>query len=116
MSKLSLIVVAAAVTLVFGSPHAAQAAPVTFSTFDFKGTCSDCNGFGTGTLVLANYTLGNSFDTAANFVSFDYSSNLLSLSIFNPLFEAGPPEANQLGKSWGRCRRRREVFPGLHLL
>ena len=97
--KAPAIIVAAA--LVFGLSSAAQASPVTFSDFTFKGTCSDCTGFGTGALVLANYTLGNSFDTAANLVSFNYSSNLLSLSIFNPLFGPLPPGSQPIFQIMG---------------
>jgi hypothetical protein len=50
------------------------------ATFRFVGQCTDCTGSGTGTLVLQDYTLGESL-TAANFVSFTYSSNKLSYTL-----------------------------------
>jgi hypothetical protein len=56
------------------------AAPASAVSFDFTGTCLDCAGTGTGTLVLKNYTLGDVL-TSANFVKFTYSSNLLSFSL-----------------------------------
>jgi len=59
---------------------AAIAAPAAAVDFKFSGTCIDCTGTGTGTLVLKNYTLGSTL-TSANFVSFSYTSNLLSYSL-----------------------------------
>ncbi|MBW8744063.1 MAG: PEPxxWA-CTERM sorting domain-containing protein [Sphingomonas sp.] len=59
---------------------AAIAAPAAAVDFKFSGTCIDCSGIGSGTLVLKNYTLGTTL-TTANFVSFTYSSNLLSYSL-----------------------------------
>ena len=56
------------------------AVPAAATTFDFTGLCTDCTGHGTGTLVVKNYTLGDTL-TKANFVSFSYSSNLLSYSL-----------------------------------
>lgn len=56
------------------------AAPAGAVVFDFTGACLDCTGTGTGTLTLKNYTLGSVL-TAANFVKFTYSSNLLSYSL-----------------------------------
>jgi hypothetical protein len=59
----------------------APAVPLaTLTTFVFRGNCSDCSGQGIATLVLQNYTLGASL-TNANFVSLNYSSNLLSFSL-----------------------------------
>jgi hypothetical protein len=52
----------------------------TTTTYHFVGTCSDCAGTGTGSLILGNYTLGSAF-TTANFLSFSYSSNLISFTI-----------------------------------
>jgi hypothetical protein len=83
MSKLSLIVVAA-VTLAFGLSSAAQAVPVTLSTFTFSGQCDssvpgNCTGTGNGTLVLENYTLGAGISTS-NFQSFTYQSTVYSFS------------------------------------
>ena len=58
-----------------------SAAPqTTTTTFNFVGTCSDCTGQGRATLVLQNYTLGNTI-LQANFVSLTYSSNLTSYTI-----------------------------------
>jgi hypothetical protein len=53
-----------------------QAGPIT--TFTFTGTCFDCTGQGTGTLVLQNYTPGTALQTS-NFVSFFYTSNLITV-------------------------------------
>jgi hypothetical protein len=50
------------------------------TTYVFRGTCTDCNGLGTGTLVVQNYTPGTIL-VPANFVSFTYLSNLISFSI-----------------------------------
>jgi hypothetical protein len=46
------------------------------TTFTFHGTCSDCSGTATATLVLANYTLGQPI-TGSNFVSFTYNGTNL---------------------------------------
>lgn len=59
---------------------AAMAAPAAAVDFDFSGTCMDCSGTGKGTLVLKDYDFGDTL-TAANFVSFTYSSNLLSYTL-----------------------------------
>jgi len=67
-----LIGLCAAATLFAGLSHAS-----TITTFSFTGDCSDCTGQATGTLVLQNYTLGDPLETS-NFVSFAYSSNLIS--------------------------------------
>jgi hypothetical protein len=67
-----------ALSAIFGL--AAIAAPAAAVDFKFAGTCIDCSGTGAGTLVLKNYTLGDTL-TAANFVSFTYASNLLSFSL-----------------------------------
>jgi len=56
------------------------AAFTTLTTFLFHGNCSDCTGQGTATLVLGNYTPGTNI-TTGNFVSFTYSSNLISYTI-----------------------------------
>jgi hypothetical protein len=95
MSKLPLIIVAAA-ALVFGSPPAAHAS--TLSTFTFTGTCGtftgNCSGTATGTLVLQNYTQGNDI-TLSNFVSFTYHSNIVDLSLTGTGTAAG--EVSQIG-------------------
>lgn len=59
---------------------ASWAAPAAAVDFSFSGLCIDCAGTGKGTLVLKDYTLGDTL-TAANFVSFTYDSNLLSYSL-----------------------------------
>jgi hypothetical protein len=86
MTPLSRLVrsafVLSAITLVMGPPKLSAGAIPIDITYQFTGTCTDCTGFGTGLLTLANYTLGTSL-TAANFVSFSYSSNLISFSIPN---------------------------------
>jgi hypothetical protein len=77
------IIIAAA--LDFGA-----SAPAHASTFQFNGQCfvtaGNCTGTGRGTLVLTGYTQGNTI-VDSNFVSFDYTSNLLSLS-----FSGAPTE------------------------
>lgn len=69
-----------AAILTFGGSPIFAATIGNTETFNFTGTCSDCTGQGTATLVLTNYTLGNDI-TSANFVSFDYSSNLFTMSV-----------------------------------
>ncbi len=59
---------------------ASWAAPAAAVDFSFSGLCIDCAGTGKGTLVLKDYTLGDTL-TAANFVSFTYDSSLLSYSL-----------------------------------
>lgn len=48
-------------------------------TYTFTGVCrvGDCVGVGIGSLVVNNYVLGDTL-TNANFVSFDYSSSIIS--------------------------------------
>jgi len=67
-----------ALTAIFGL--AAIAAPAAAVDFQFSGTCIDCSGTGKGTLALKDYTLGDTL-TSANFVSFTYTSNLLSYTL-----------------------------------
>lgn len=67
-----------ALSAIFGL--AAIAAPAAAVDFKFTGTCIDCSGTGIGTLVLKDYTLGDTL-TSANFVSFTYASNLLSYTL-----------------------------------
>jgi hypothetical protein len=80
MSKFNCYIIVA-LALAFGVPSRAHAIPVTDTTFTFTGQCApdDCASPGIGTLVLSNYTQGSSFGED-NFVSFAYSSNLLTLS------------------------------------
>ena len=59
---------------------ASWAAPAAAVDFDFSGLCIDCTGAGTGTLVLKDYTLGDTL-TSDNFVSFTYASNILSYTL-----------------------------------
>jgi hypothetical protein len=63
-----------AATVFAGLSHASA-----ITTYTFTGDCTDCTGQGMGTLVLQNYTLGDELETS-NFVSFTYSSNLLSFT------------------------------------
>ena len=66
-----LLVVALAVT------ESASAAPGTI-TFTFSGTCTDCSGTASASLVLAgSYTLGTPI-TSSNFVSFTYNGTNLT--------------------------------------
>ncbi len=76
-----LIKLCVAGTFLAGLSHAS-----TITTFDFTGDCTDCTGQATATLVLQNYTLGDPLETS-NFVSFSYSSNLISF---------GPDSLNNL--------------------
>ena len=76
---------ALAVALCLGSgaalaSAATPAAAATTVTFDFVGKCADCSGYGLGQLTLTNFTPGQKI-TAANFVSFSYTSNMIDLSI-----------------------------------
>jgi hypothetical protein len=59
---------------------ASWAAPAAAADFDFSGLCIDCAGSGTGTLVLKDYTPGDTL-TTDNFVSFTYESNILSYAL-----------------------------------
>ena len=71
--------VVAALIAIFGlAPLSAGIIINPNSSFTFTGDCLDCTGQGTGILVLQNYTLGNPLDIS-NFVSFSYSSNLMTL-------------------------------------
>jgi hypothetical protein len=70
-----LIGLCVAATLLAGLSHASDI----ITTYDFTGDCGDCDGQGTGTLVLQNYTLGDPLETS-NFVSFTYSSNISYIS------------------------------------
>ena len=69
-------------SLLFVTAFSQQSSAVftTTTTFLFHGNCSDCTGQGTATLVLGNYTPGTNI-TTGNFVSFTYSSNLISYTI-----------------------------------
>lgn len=69
-----------ALAALFGMAALAAPAAATDTTFLFTGTCTDCTGTGTGTLVLQDYTIGDALSTA-NFVSFTYSSNLTSFTL-----------------------------------
>jgi MYXO-CTERM domain-containing protein len=73
-----LLVAALAVT------ESSSAAPGTI-TFNFSGTCTDCSGTATASLVLVgSYTLGTPI-TASNLVSFTYNrTNLTPSFTFTP--------------------------------
>jgi hypothetical protein len=86
MQKISAFLVAAVVSIFILQPKSANA--VTLTDFYFTGTCQiDCTGTATATLVLQNYTIGNSFDdtilNAINFVSFTYQSDFLGTISFD---------------------------------
>lgn len=68
-----------AVAALFGMAALSAPAAAVDTTFLFKGTCGDCTGTGTGTLVLKNYTIGEVL-SADNFVSFSYTSNLTTFT------------------------------------
>jgi len=56
-----------------------QAGAIGVQTFFFTGTCTDCEGTGTGTLVLQDYVQGTTSIDLANLISFNYSgTNLLA--------------------------------------
>ena len=74
--RAALIPVLASIVLA----SAAARASIVDQTYYFTGVCSDCTGDSHGTLVLQNYSEGNWIDNS-NFVSFDYFSNLTTLSI-----------------------------------
>src|ERR1044072_7874497 len=69
-----------ALAALFGMAALSAPAAATDTTVLFTGTCSDCTGTGKGTLVLQDYTIGDAL-SAANFVSFSYSSNLTSFTL-----------------------------------
>ena len=82
--------VACAAIIVAAALDFGASAPAHASTFQFNGQCTaalgNCTGTGRGTLVLTGYMQGNTI-VNGNFVSFDYTSNLLSLS-----FSGAPTE------------------------
>jgi hypothetical protein len=67
---------AAATFAVLAVPTVAHA--VTIQSYSFTGQCTDCTGTGLATLNLSGYTEGAPIQ-AGNFVSFSYSSDLISL-------------------------------------
>jgi hypothetical protein len=75
-----LFALAGTAFLAMSSGGANAGIATTTQDFVFSGTCTDCAGFGTGDLELQNYTLGTNA-TAANFVSFTYSSNLVNYTV-----------------------------------
>ena len=78
MRKITPFVIAAVFSIFFLQPKTANAVT---TGFNFTGTCSfDCTGTATATLVLQNYTIGNTFD-GTNFVSFAYHSSILNITV-----------------------------------
>jgi hypothetical protein len=65
---------------VLAAVETSSAGPAPTVTYEFVGQCSDCTGTGVGYLTLQGYTLGASLN-CSYFVSFTYSSNLISLNI-----------------------------------
>lgn len=75
-----LVVTAAVVSAAAFGTTPLHAGTVGNTTFTFTGSCTDCTPSGVqtvGILVLANYVEGNAL-TPSNFVTFDYSSNLIA--------------------------------------
>jgi hypothetical protein len=72
----------AASVLTFGA--ASASATIAVQAYTFTGDCTDCTGSGTATLILLDgYILGTPL-SAADLVSFNYTSNLIpDLSIHN---------------------------------
>lgn len=78
-----LVLIGAMFGLAASGSAQAVALPSTATTYDFSGTCSDCNGTGRAHLTLENYTQGNPIDIS-NFVSFSYEgTNLLGAFAFS---------------------------------
>lgn len=69
-----------AVALLFVCAFTAVPIPASTTTLSFVGTCTDCTGQGRATLVLQNYTPGDTI-VQANFVSLTYSSNLVNYTL-----------------------------------
>jgi hypothetical protein len=67
----------------------------TTETFTFTGTCTDCSN-PEGVLVLQDYTFGQPIETS-NFVSFSYSSSVLTYSISGE----DAVNSNEIGGSLG---------------
>jgi hypothetical protein len=76
--KFSLLVTGFCLVTLLGASRPAQAT-IAEEVYTFTGTCSDCTGVGTGTLILRFYTPGTEL-TAENFVDFTYTSNLFPAS------------------------------------
>jgi hypothetical protein len=76
MRKPWKVVLITLATVVFGITPA-SAVPASTTTYNFSGTCTDCSGTATATLVLSNYTLGTPI-TSSNFVSFTYNGTNLT--------------------------------------
>ena len=68
----------------FGAGPAAASGPLT--VIDFTGTCSDCAGTGVGVLTVQNFGTGVLNDS--NFVSWTYTSNLVTYSLTQASFHA----------------------------
>jgi hypothetical protein len=76
--------VACAAIIVAAALHFNASTPAHASTFQFNGQCDtsfagNCSGTGRGTLVLTGYAEGSNI-VNNNFVSFTYTSDVLSLS------------------------------------
>jgi hypothetical protein len=81
-AKRRLTGLAMAVCLGSGIALAGAATPAAASTviYDFVGTCPGCMGMGVGEVVLQNFTPGQAL-TAANFVSFSFTTSFGQVSI-----------------------------------
>lgn len=99
--KLSLLATGFCLTALLGAPQSARAT-IPEEVYTFKGTCSDCVGFGTGTLILRFYTPGTEL-TAENFLNFTYTSSVFPesspfhVSVNDPGFFVG----GELGSTTG---------------
>jgi hypothetical protein len=106
--------VACAAIIVAAALDFGASAPAHASTFQFNGLCDtslgNCSGTSRGTLVLTGYTQGNTI-VNSNFVSFTYTSNLLSLS-FSGASGVSPLHPEKFFPSAGICR----IFRGLQPL
>ena len=75
MKKVVRLLVLCVFALALLTPLSAD--PISTTTYTFTGTCTvDCEGVGTGTLVLTGYTPGTALDIS-NLVSFTYTSDFL---------------------------------------
>ncbi len=80
--SLTLAATLIALGVATGKPASAT---IALEVFSFSGTCTDCVGYGAGTLALiTGYSLGDSFGVD-NFQFFTYSSSILG----NPGFTIG---------------------------
>jgi hypothetical protein len=103
--------VACAAIIVAAALDLGASAPAHASTFQFNGQCvtapGNCTGTGRGTLVLTDDYMQGTTILNNNFVSFTYTSNVLSLSFSGVLPTPGGIFLNHRGfaESSGACIR-----------